>query len=787
MKRKTLLSKMLVTSLVVGTMAASLSGCGTKSEVTTTTTTKAVQSTTVELVTEKTEEIAPTTEATTTVKEEETTTTTTEVVEPVEVLNDESAAYAGFAKNEVPVYFDKANMEYNAGEKLMYEKETPYTLKEMVTNLMEMRQEDSLKAGKLKRISYTDIDCGEDGIPELLLEIDWEAPEEYGTHTEVFVIKLIDEKLQAVYCKGCFENESYVSIDDRGVVSTNFSNTIGEKGGEEWKNMWIYSDTGILDANGDYKFLYNEYSQYTNEFFQKSADELYEKGDTEVKLSNGNYYNIYTNRISAEDNYDVTKDVGNPDIYYTYSNYYIYLDSYYPEFPEESESEGVIKKIAENTGLTLITEDERYEKIEEILKEKGYSGEYNTSGYIPMDEYHGVDLDQWVDVGYAEKDPEVKKSKGHFVKVGDTVYFNVPETDALEEIAINGWFSDSMANGTTALMSYNEKTEELQTEGWGGYYGQVSISGHTIAGASSEEDYDGKLYTSEIRALDIQGHYAAGSYYDEIYIDSYGENTYFYYTDEDGRLFIKVLSDGEFEEAVELEYEGEVAFWGVENDLLIYTEAIPMSDSGECSYELKSFSAKDGAYVDYGTLPAFDDGWGEITQRLVQDGTLYLIYGNYEGNIGAYNGKSALVTAELNTPGSLKSENLETEYTVERDYYPPTFILEDGKAVLTEGEPYTADAIGDDLGYYNEKGEFVPVISGYGYYRDDETEAIRVVDVAEYVDGAIYAIVNDAVHVPEFDISIGEAYKRTNVQIIRVDIEKGEDSVIYSVVSGHEG
>ena len=172
---------------------------------------------------------------------------------------------------------------------------------------------------------------------------------------------------------------------------------------------------------------------------------------------------------------------------------------------------------------------------------------------------------------------------------------------------------------------------------------------------------------------------------------------------------------------------------------------------------------------------------------LVKDGTLYMIYANYEGNIGAYNGNSYLVTLELNTPESLKAEKLETEYTVERDYYPPTFIVEDGKAVLTEGEPYTAGVIGDDLGYYNEKGEFVPVISGYGYYRDDETEAIRVVDVAEYVDGAIYAIVNDAVHVPENDISIGEAYKRTNVQIIRVDIEKGEDSVIYSLEEEHEG
>lgn len=786
MKRKTLLSKMLVTSLAAGTMAASLSGCGSKSAPATTSTTKAAQSTTVEIATEKTEDIASTTEATTTVKEEETT-TTTEAVEPVKVLNDERKAYAGFVKNEVPVYFDKANMEYNAGEKLMYEKETPYTIKEMVTNLMEMRQEDSLKAGKLKRIKYTDIDCGEDGIPELLLEIEWEAPEEYGTHGETFVIKLIDEKLQAIYCKGYFDKDSNVSIDTRGVVSVYFSNTIGDQGGEEWKKMWTISITGVLDANGDYKFLYNEYSQYSNDIFEKSADELYEKGDTEVKNSNGDYYNIYTDRISGEDSFDVTNDVGNPDIYYTYSNYYIYLDSYYPEFPEESESEGVIKKIAENTGLTLITEDERYDKIKEILEGKGYSDEYSTIEYMPISDYHGVDLDLWVEEGYADKDLEVKKSEGHFVKIGDTVYFNVPETTALEEIAINGYFSDSMANGETALMSYNEVTEDLQTEGWGGYYGPISVSGHTIAGASSKADYDGRIYNSEISPLDVQGYYASGAYYDEIYLDSCGEDTYFYYTDEAGKIFIKVLSAGEFEDEVEIKYEGDVAFWGVENDLLIYTEAIPMSDSGECSYELKSFSAKDGAYVDYGTLPAFDDGWGEINQMLVKDGTLYMIYANYEGNIGAYNGKSYLVTLELNTPESLKAEKLETEYTVERDYYPPTFIVEDGKAVLTEGEPYTAGVAGDALGYYNEKGEFVPVISGYGYYRDDETEAIRVVDVAEYVDGAIYAIVNDAVHVPENDISIGEAYKRTKVQIIRVDIEKGEDSVIYSLEEGNEG
>jgi hypothetical protein len=84
-------------------------------------------------------------------------------------------------------------------------------------------------------------------------------------------------------------------------------------------------------------------------------------------------------------------------------------------------------------------------------------------------------------------------------------------------------------------MSYNEVTGDLFTEGWGGYYGPISVSGHTIAGASSKADYDGKIYNSEISPLDVQGYYASGAYYDEIYLDSCGEDTYFYYTDEAGK------------------------------------------------------------------------------------------------------------------------------------------------------------------------------------------------------------------------------------------------------------
>jgi len=102
--------------------------------------------------------------------------------------------------------------------------------------------------------------------------------------------------------------------------------------------------------------------------------------------------------------------------------------------------------------------------------------------------------------------------------------------------------------------------------------------------------------------------------------------------------------------------------------------------------------------------------------------------------------------------------------------------------VLCDGYPLTAVVIGDELGYYNEEGIFVPVASGFARTEDEENgEPLCEVEVAELVGDSILVIVNQAVHVPEEDVGWRYAYRRQSVAVKRIEISTGEITELVSV------
>lgn len=63
-----------------------------------------------------------------------------------------------------------------------------------------------------------------------------------------------------------------------------------------------------------------------------------------------------------------------------------------------------------------------------------------------------------------------------------------------------------------------------------------------------------------------------------------------------------------------------------------------------------------------------------------------------------------------------------------------------------------------------------------------EDGALMEIEVAELVDGAVYAVHNVCEQAPEDDIAWRMAYRRQSVQVIRVDCETGSETVLHERV-----
>ena len=123
-----------------------------------------------------------------------------------------------------------------------------YNMAEIVTAIADA--DGAFYAPALPEIQYSEIDCGEDGVPELLAD----AP--FGDEFHLLmIIKEIDGELVI-----CFDQDSwsrsYVEVKPNGVIE-------GEGSGGAAIHI---VDHAFVDGKGEYKFYYDDSNELKKKF-----------------------------------------------------------------------------------------------------------------------------------------------------------------------------------------------------------------------------------------------------------------------------------------------------------------------------------------------------------------------------------------------------------------------------------------------------------------------------------------------------------------------------------------
>lgn len=201
-------------------------------------------------------------------------------------------------------------------------------------------------------VSYTYIDLGKDGEPELLISTVFYT--EYDRINRDYVIKCIDGKL--MLCK---------ELDGEGYRTEVLANEYGlVTGTRNYDDYNSYITTGYIDANGEYSFWYSKQSNYEGYIFLDSRFEEWAYDRDSYDL----YIEIY--QFEETDIYDLY-----------YENY-----CYCAEIPDDAPTNGLSRTenveeaqaLFDMAGVKLYSRDEINELMAQKQNEIGLSDEIAT-------------------------------------------------------------------------------------------------------------------------------------------------------------------------------------------------------------------------------------------------------------------------------------------------------------------------------------------------------------------------------------------------------------------------
>lgn len=248
-------------------------------------------------------------------------------------------------------YRGTGDMASNLNTASVLEVGKSYTMDEIAKAL---ENADEYSGFKLSSdIQYSNIDCGQDGIPELLVVApftDSQAPdgEEYQLY---MIIKAIDGELVI-----CFDQDSWsrsgVTVNDDGTID-------GDGSGGAAVHV---SDYSFVDGNGDYKFYYGVEETLT----------LY--GDYYAYTSPSNYITISTDGLDSDHlgvrDYYFDPDYDKRDHYYEY----FVIDDNFNDVTTDADYDdsNELKKRFTEAGITTYTKSEMEKMRGDRASEIGY-------------------------------------------------------------------------------------------------------------------------------------------------------------------------------------------------------------------------------------------------------------------------------------------------------------------------------------------------------------------------------------------------------------------------------
>ena len=358
--------------------------------------------------------------------------------------------YKGFLAGTERVYCD--NREYvfydsvADAEVKFFSDKNGYTLKEFVREIQEILDLEPDISIRVSAVNWAMMDWGNDGEPELALEVItdgdlWEEGDDYQ-----FAIKNIDGKLQICY-RTVSAYRSYNYYENRyGLVSDYY-----------YWGMGYGSTVGWLDANGDYHFLYGVSSD--------AADYVY---DEEGKLSDA--FAKIEEREGDEDLFDsfqvlqyrikeYEEGEDESEVYrYTYE---YYGGEYYDDEPDE-QLKSLFLEAFDTAGFKLYT----WEEINDILKQR-----QKECGLTPEMALEGDEEFVWTSM---EKD-EFWPGKVTTVKTADE-FMAAIESNAIIYLEpgtydLTKWLTSNDRLSTVPQYMYSEDYDSYNADGilYGGY------------------------------------------------------------------------------------------------------------------------------------------------------------------------------------------------------------------------------------------------------------------------------------------------------------------------------
>lgn len=217
-----------------------------------------------------------------------------------------------------------------------------YTIDE-IGNALE-RPDENLKYNST--VEYNTIDCGQDGVPELLVKISF--GDEFSL---IMIIKQIDDELVICYDQDSW-SRSYVEVNSDGTI---------EGSGSGGATVHIV-DYAYVDHNGDYKFYYGVEETLT----------LF--GDIYAYTTGPDY------KLLSSDGLDVDH-LGIRDYYFEgdfekrnhYYNYFVINDNYDDVTTEaDYDDSNELKKRFTEAGIKTYTNDEIDKMLKDRAAEIGY-------------------------------------------------------------------------------------------------------------------------------------------------------------------------------------------------------------------------------------------------------------------------------------------------------------------------------------------------------------------------------------------------------------------------------
>jgi hypothetical protein len=268
-------------------------------------------------------------------------------------------AYKRFMKNETKVSFDRF-MPNDYMEEALYKKGSEYTLSEVLDIVTAYYFKNSTNK-KIEYIDYSYIDCGEDGVNELVLRFN--GMDIYNKDDDsalVYIIKYIDEKISLCYYYETWAR-SASTMNEYGYCQSGGSNGASN-------HMIEYS---LIDKEGNWQFIVSIESELDINQLAWS-DELGQIPKVvETKEISGEI-ELDTICFDNDENTANSDEGGNKECFYTF---YVYDDNSEPIEDAYLYTNSIYKEIFDEALVPFITPDEVLNMISEKEEKVGATTE----------------------------------------------------------------------------------------------------------------------------------------------------------------------------------------------------------------------------------------------------------------------------------------------------------------------------------------------------------------------------------------------------------------------------